>query len=91
MMILIIHHTLGVTQINQWPDSIRKSYRRGAIRVPEEIQQRGELFINGGDIALNDQVQRGRAAGAVAQRQRLQLPWASCWRMRSSGSQPKPT
>lgn len=98
MTILVIHHTLGVTWINIAPESIRKSYHYAQatsaalpLRASEQRQQRGHLFVDRRQVPLDDQMQRRRAARAMAEGSRFSTPWSRWGRMRSSGSQPKPT
>ncbi len=94
MTILVIHHTLGVTWINIAPESIRKSYHYAQAYPsgrPEQRQQRGHLFVDRRQVPLDDQMQRRRAARAMAEGQPLQHALVEMGRMRSSGNQPKPT
>ncbi len=50
----------------------RRPAQAGDSGCSEQRQQRGELLINGRQIAFDDQVQRGSASGAVAERQYFQ-------------------
>ena len=59
------------------------------LRLSEQIQQGGDLFIERRQVPLHYQMQRRGAAGAMAQRQCFQH--APCARIRSSGNQPNPT
>ncbi len=61
------------------------------LRLSEQIQQGGDLFIERRQVPLHYQMQRRGAASAMAQRQRFSTPCSRCARIRSSGNQPNPT
>lgn len=81
MTILVIHHTFGVTWINIAPESISNPYDYAQGQAPpypsgrpEQPQQRGHLFVDRRQIPLDDQMQRRRAARAVAEGSRFSTP-----------------
>ncbi len=81
MTILVIHHTLGVTRINIAPESIRKSYHYARatsaalpLRASGTTPAAWPPVRRSAPVPLDDQMQRRRAARAMAEGNRFSTP-----------------